>query len=217
MDDEKLQDLRQDYGLDSLNKSDLSVLPMEQFRKWLAHAIEMETDIEANAMVLSTVDAQGQPSSRVVLLKDLIADQLIFYTNHDSNKGQDVLSNPKVTVLFWWRALQRQVRIQGTIEKVADDIAMAYFQSRPIGSQIGAAVSPQSQVIANRQVLETARKQQEAQVEDGQTVTKPPNWGGYQIKPTYFEFWQGGQHRLHDRLRYRRDNDQQWIIERLAP
>lgn len=214
--EEKLKDLRLDYGRDRLEISDLQTDPIIQFKDWFELALHTEGEIEPNAMVLSTVDADGLPSSRVVLLKDIIDGHLVFYTNYLSKKGSDIAETGHVSVVFWWRLLQRQVRVQGVAKKLDSKYADIYFNTRPVGSRIGAIVSPQSQVIASRDLLDEAVRREEEKVESGTMPKRPNHWGGYQIEPQSFEFWQGRSNRLHDRFRYDRKPGS-WSIVRLAP
>ena len=214
--DHSLRDLRQDYGERFLEVSDLNTDPVAQLQFWLAEALKTEGEIEPNAMTLATVDATGQPSARIVLLKGVLDDELIYFTNYQSRKGRELADNPKCSVVFWWRMLHKQVRVEGLVRKVPAAYSRDYFQSRPLGSQLGAIVSPQSEVIANRQVLEKALREQEEHLVPGKVPEKPDYWGGYAIKPHLFEFWQGHTNRLHDRFQYRLEEGA-WIIERLAP
>lgn len=214
---EQLENLRQDYRLDRLEADDLAASPIQQFKAWFADAEASEQIIEANAMTLATATADGIPSARIVLLKGLDEEGFRFYTNYQSTKGQMIEENPYVSLVFFWDALQRQVRVDGTAYKLSEADSTAYFQKRPKGSQIGAWVSPQSQVIERRETLEENAEALKQQFESAETLPKPINWGGYVVKPYQIEFWQGRSSRLHDRLRYRLTEDHQWILERLAP
>jgi pyridoxamine 5'-phosphate oxidase len=167
-------------------------------------------------MSVATVDAEGRPSVRTVLLKGLDERGFVFFTNYESAKGQALADNPRAELLFYWAELERQVRISGRVEQTSREETEAYFRSRPIGNQIGALASPQSQVIPNRDVLEQRYAELEREFQAGD-VPLPDHWGGYRVVPETIEFWQGRKSRLHDRLRYRRDDGGQWIIERLAP
>jgi pyridoxamine 5'-phosphate oxidase len=210
----ELADLRRDYRQANLDEADIDKNPIEQFSVWMAQARAAGVP-EPNAMNLATV-REGKPSARIVLLKGLDIG-FCFYTNFESRKGQDIALNPHVALTFLWHQLERQVRIEGVIEKVEDTIADAYYASRPISSQIGAWASPQSKVISSRKVLEL----NEAEITQkylGTHLPRPPHWGGYRVIPNLIEFWQGRPSRLHDRLCYRKNASvDHWNIERLAP
>ncbi|MGO4294641.1 pyridoxamine 5'-phosphate oxidase [Chitinophaga sp. RAB17] len=212
---QKIADLRKDYKLASLDESEIAPYPLAQFGKWWDDAIHSEID-EANAMTLATSTPDGHPSARIVLLKSFAEDGFLFFSNYESRKGQELAENPHVTLLFFWRELERQVRIEGTVSKAPVAISNEYYNSRPLGSRIGAIVSPQSKVIPGRSFLEeqvdqaTAKYQQEA-------PQRPDYWGGYVVKPQVIEFWQGRSNRLHDRILYTLTADGSWKIERLAP
>lgn len=208
---QKIADLRLDYQLATLNEQDVAAEPLQQFDRWWVEAIQSELE-EPNAMTLATSTPEGKPSARIVLLKSFDVDGFLFFTNYESRKGQELAANPQVTLLFFWKELQRQVRIEGTVSKAALNISDEYFRSRPVGSQIGAIVSPQSQVIPGRSFLEDKVKALE-----GQTLQRPEHWGGYVVKPQQVEFWQGRSSRLHDRLLYTLAADGSWEISRLAP
>lgn len=207
--------IRQDYALGSLSESDVNNNPIVQFNKWFNEAIHSEV-IEPNAMVLSTVGEYSLPSSRVVLLKDLKEDGFSFFTNYLSRKGKEIDFNPHVSILFFWPELQRQVRIEGLIEKLPGEDSDEYFQSRPKGSRIGAIASPQSTTIPNRGFLEARVNDLEKQYQEDEIVPRPDFWGGYLVKPLYIEFWQGRSSRLHDRISFQKIEDS-WKIIRLAP
>ncbi|MGI9138951.1 MAG: pyridoxamine 5'-phosphate oxidase, partial [Sediminibacterium sp.] len=191
--------IRRDYQMASLEEANTSAHPMDQFEHWWEDAMASNID-EVNAFVLSTVDAQRAPSSRVILLKGFTPEGFIFFTNYESAKGQDIIANPVAAMNFFWKELERQVRITGTIKKISTEESEAYFHSRPLGSQVGAISSPQSKVIPNRDYLEqlvatNLEKYKEA------IVPLPSNWGGYIVHPTNIEFWQGRSSRLHDRIK----------------
>ena len=208
-------DRRADYDWGALIESDAAQRPVDQLRRWLEEAEEADAP-EPNAMVVATVDATGRPSMRNVLLRGLSDDAVLdFYTNRRSHKGHDIASNPNVCLLFSWLGLHRQVRINGVASPIDDERCDAYFATRPRGSQISAWASRQSSVVADREHLEAAVAEIEARF-DGIEVPRPPFWGGYAVRCTEFEFWQGRANRLHDRLHYWRHGDQ-WRLERLAP
>lgn len=212
----KIADLRQDYLLKSLDVSDVNANPFLQFEKWFNEALKSEI-LEPNAMTLATVSSEGKPSARVVLLKGLETEGFVFYTNYDSKKGQDMDQNPYVALCFNWLDLQRQVRIEGIVSKVSDEISTEYFNSRPKSSRIGAWSSPQSQIVGNRAFLEEKYKELSQKYENTEGVPRPKFWGGYIVKPTMIEFWQGRSSRLHDRIVYEKTEGGAWKIERLAP
>jgi len=207
--------IRRDYQLASLDEASSSLHPMDQFEHWWEEAIASNID-EVNAFVLSTINAEGAPSSRVVLLKNLTPQGFVFYTNYESAKGKEIEANPLVAINFFWKELERQVRITGTIKKVSTEESEQYFHSRPLGSQVGAWSSPQSQVIPNRAYLEGLMAANEEKYKKG-VVPLPPHWGGYIVHPTSVEFWQGRSSRLHDRIKYTLEANGQWTKVRLAP
>lgn len=207
--------MRQDYMLKSFGIKDVLTDPFEQFKVWFDEALNSEIP-EPNAMTLATASREGIPSARIVLLKGLEKGGFVFYTNYESRKGQEMSENPHVSLVFCWLELQRQIRIEGTVTKTTKKESTIYFQSRPRGSQIGAWSSSQSRPIDSRQVLEDNVKAIEKQFEDFEQLPLPPFWGGYIVKPTAIEFWQGRTSRLHDRIRYRKEK-RSWKIERLAP
>lgn len=213
-----LENLREDYSLSSLEEADVFENPIRQFQKWFKEA-ETANVIEPNVMILATATTNGIPSTRVVLLKGCDEEGFRFYTNYDSAKGKEMAANPNVSLVFFWQAMQRQVRIQGEVYKLSEEVSTSYFQSRPKGSQIGAWASPQSQVIEDRTVLEEKVAALNAEYEATDNLPKPPHWGGYVVKPYQIEFWQGRSSRLHDRLRYTITelNPKKWTLERLAP
>ena len=210
----KISDLRKDYTLNGLDKADVSPDPIAQFRAWFEAALSAGVP-EPNAMHVSTVTADGRPDGRIVLIKDVSEAGFVFYTNYASRKGRELTGHPFAALTFFYPELERQIRIEGRVEKVSDAESDAYFNSRPRGSQIGAWVSDQSRVIDSRAVLETRQRELEAQFAD-QPVPRPAHWGGFRVVPDALEFWQGRPSRLHDRIRYRKEG-QSWIIERLAP
>lgn len=211
-----LSALRADYTKSMLRAADLAANPFVQFEQWFAQAEKCEID-EPNAMCLATVAADGQPSTRVVLLKGCSEQGLVFYTNYESRKASEMEANPRVSVNFLWLPLQRQVNISGRVERVTKVEALKYFISRPLASRLGAWSSPQSQVITSRQILEAKLDQMKRKFADGK-VPLPDHWGGYRIVPERFEFWQGGGARLHDRFLYQRHQSRQWKAPvRLAP
>ncbi|GAB4035425.1 pyridoxamine 5'-phosphate oxidase [Spirosoma jeollabukense] len=209
-----ISDLRNEYTLNGLDKADVLPDPVAQFRQWFDAALTANVP-EPNAMHVSTVTAEGRPDGRIVLLKDVSDAGFVFYTNYESRKGRELIGHPFATLTFFYPELERQIRIEGRVEKVSAEESDAYFSSRPRGSQIGAWVSHQSFVIDNREVLETRQRELEARFAD-QPIPRPPYWGGFRVVPDVLEFWQGRPSRLHDRIRYRKEGDN-WIIERLSP
>ena len=209
-----LADLRKDYSLAGLAETDLARDPFRQFEKWFAEA-EAAKIVEPNAMVVSTAGRDGRPSSRTVLLKAVDGRGFVFYSNYESRKGRELEGNPRISLLFPWIAMERQVIVEGTAARVPREESEAYFHSRPRGNQLGAWVSPQSSIIASRGVLEDNLKALEQKYAGGE-IPMPPQWGGWRVVPDAVEFWQGRRNRLHDRLRYRREKDG-WTVERLAP
>ncbi|PVY40685.1 pyridoxamine 5'-phosphate oxidase [Pontibacter virosus] len=207
--------IRKNYSRQALTEESVSNNPLDQFKGWLNEAILSEV-LEPTALVLSTVSADCRPSARVVLLKEVSSDGFVFFTNYDSRKGQDLAERPLGSITFFWAELERQVRIEGTIEKVAADVSDTYFHSRPRGSQIGAWASPQSREINSREELERAEAKYEKDFASLDMVPRPQHWGGYVLKPEYIEFWQGRPNRLHDRIVFERADDQ-WSRKRLAP
>ena len=211
-----IADLRRDYSLAGLSEADLDRDPIRQFRRWFDQALDAQIT-EPNAMVLATVDATGQPSTRVVLLKAVDERGFSFFTNYESRKGRELSGNPRASLTFPWIALERQVCITGSVTKLSREESEAYFKLRPRGSRLGAWASPkQSEVVADRADLEARMRALEAK-HPGEDIPLPPYWGGYLLAPTEIEFWQGRPSRLHDRLRYARQPDGSWKIERLSP
>ncbi|MFT3909416.1 MAG: pyridoxamine 5'-phosphate oxidase [Ferruginibacter sp.] len=210
-----IADIRKEYKLETLNETDTEQDPLKQFEKWWDQATASDID-EVNAMTLSTVDKNNKPSSRIVLLKGFNEHGFVFYTNYQSHKATDMEHNPNVSLVFFWKELQRQVRIEGTVSKVDAEESDRYFNSRPDGSKIGAWASPQSSVIISREVLEKKEAEYTSKF-SGTTIPRPPHWGGYIIKPTIIEFWQGRPSRLHDRICYSLAENNNWKKERLAP
>jgi pyridoxamine 5'-phosphate oxidase len=207
--------IRKDYQLQSLLETDVANNPFEQFNRWWDDAIKSDLD-EVNAMTLATASATGMPSARIVLLKSASADGFVFFTNYNSHKGKELEENPFACLVFFWKELERQIRITGTIEKVTAAESDEYFNSRPAGSRIGAWASPQSSIIPSRKTIETNIAQYEQEFAGAQ-ITRPPHWGGYIVKPTVIEFWQGRPNRLHDRIQYTKQPDESWKFDRLAP
>ncbi len=210
-----IEHIRQSYERDTLDESKLDPNPFRQLRAWLDDAISAQV-IEPNSMCLATVDEQGHPDARFVLLRGLDERGLVFYTNSRSAKGRQLAHCPYATAVFWWGVLERQVRVSGSVELVSEEEADAYFATRPRGHQLSAWVSPQSEVVPSREWLEEHAREVEARFE-GQPVPRPDYWTGYRIVPQVFEFWQGRRNRLHDRIRYVRQEDGTWRRERLAP
>ena len=208
--------MRQSYELADLSDAAKTSAPLDLFSEWFSQADNHSEIEEANAMSLVTLGADGYPKARVVLLKHFDSDGFVFYTNYKSDKGQAIAAHSKVGISFFWPALQRQVIIQGQAEKLTAAASDAYFDSRPLGSRLGAWVSPQSQVIANREVLETRLKEIEKKYAHS-APRRPNHWGGYVVKPFSIEFWQGRPNRLHDRLLFTQSDDFQWSAQRLAP
>ncbi len=208
--------LRENYARQALSETDLLSDPVAQFATWFREAVDSQVR-EPNAMTLATASRQGRPSARTVLLKGFDAAGFVFYTNYESRKGQELAENPQAALLFTWLDLERQVRIEGLVEKITPAESLAYFQSRPKGSQIGTWASPQSRVIADRSVLEATEAELRSQYAAATNLPLPPFWGGYRLQPDLFEFWQGRPNRLHDRLLYSRRQAGDWSLVRLAP
>ncbi|HET6569070.1 MAG TPA: pyridoxamine 5'-phosphate oxidase [Rhodothermales bacterium] len=208
-------DLRREYMQRELDESDIAADPITQFASWYREALTSGV-VEPNAMTLATVAAEGRPSARIVLLKDFDAHGFTFFTNYDSRKGRELEQNPWAALVFWWDVMERQVRIEGRVARVAPEMSDEYFASRPYGSRLGAWASPQSRVLPDRGALTEALTALDAKYSGGD-VPRPPHWGGYRLSPTAVEFWQGRPSRLHDRIRYTLQPDGTWRTERLAP
>ena len=213
---ENLHDKRKIYDRSELLENQIKENPMEQFRDWFLDAEQNSRISEANAMSISTLEEDGCPRSRMVLLKSFTWEGFIFYTNYDNRKGKAIESNHKACLHFFWPDLERQIIIKADLEKQAPNLSDGYFHSRPKGSQLGALVSPQSEIIPNREFLEGKLKELETEFENRE-VPRPENWGGYLAKPYEIEFWQGRPNRLHDRIIYELQTDFDWKISRLAP
>lgn len=210
-----IADIRKEYKMRSLSEKEVAANAFEQFDKWWKEAMASDID-EVNAMTLATSSVDGIPAARIVLLKGVDKNGFIFFTNYNSFKGQQLLDNPRACLVFFWKELQRQVRITGLVEKINSKESDDYFNSRPEGSRIGAWASPQSQVIVSRDWLEENEKKLQQEFKN-KIIQRPPHWGGYRVKPISMEFWQGRPNRLHDRINYTVQENGSWIIERLAP
>jgi pyridoxamine 5'-phosphate oxidase len=211
----QIANMRKEYVWGGLSEADVESDPIRQFEKWFEQALTANLP-EPNAMTLATATPDGQPSVRVVLLKGFDASGFTFFTNYHSRKGREIAANARAALLFFWPELQRQVRIEGTVERVAEAESDAYFRSRPLGSRLGAWASQQSEVIPSRDVLEERVRELMQRYSDGE-VPRPPHWGGYRVRPLTIEFWQGRPDRLHDRLRYQRMQPDGWRLDRLSP
>ncbi len=211
-----LADIRINYSLKELSIDAVASDPFRQFETWMQEALSAKVD-EPTAMTLSTADAHGKPTARIVLLKALEKNGFVFYTNYESRKGQQLLANPYAALTFFWPALERQVRVEGSVERVPAEASDNYFHSRPRGSQIGAWSSPQSQPIQGREILENLVQEYSSKFNNLEVIPRPEHWGGYVVKPERIEFWQGRQNRLHDRLLYELESSGNWHIQRLAP
>jgi pyridoxamine 5'-phosphate oxidase len=211
----RIAGIRKNYSRKKLSEKKAAADPFKQFAKWWKQALAAKI-AEPNAMTLATASADGLPSARIVLLKDFSKDGFVFFTNYESFKGRQLSENPKACLVFFWKDLERQVRITGLVEKTDPKISEEYFHSRPAGSQLGALVSPQSRVIPGRDWLDDQYKRSKKEIAGG-TVPRPGYWGGYLVKPVIIEFWQGRPSRLHDRLQYSLQEDGSWKMERLAP
>jgi pyridoxamine 5'-phosphate oxidase len=210
-----IADIRKEYKLQTLSEKDVLKDPIDQFDKWWQEAVHAGID-EVNAMTLATASADGMPDARIVLLKGFDSKGFSFFTNYNSSKGQQLLENPRAALVFFWKELERQVRISGLVALASEKVSDDYFNSRPEGSRLGAWASPQSEVIENREWLEGNEKKLRDKWADS-SITRPPHWGGYVIRPVRMEFWQGRPSRLHDRILFSLQGNGQWKIERLAP
>jgi pyridoxamine 5'-phosphate oxidase len=211
----KIADIRKNYSKKKLSEVKANPDPLKQFAKWWKQAGKSNLE-EANAMTLATASSDGVPSARIVLLKDFSEKGFTFFTNYNSFKGQQLAENPKACLVFFWKELERQVRITGLVEKINEEASNEYFSSRPVDSQLGAIASPQSQVIESREWLNEKFVQTKKEFENS-NIQRPANWGGYIVKPVIIEFWQGRPSRLHDRLQYTLQENGEWKVERLAP
>lgn len=211
---QSISHLRKEYQLKSFSESEVNSNPIVQFDTWWNEATNAEI-VEANAMTLATASTDGVPSARIVLLKEYTDKGFVFFTNYESYKAQQLAENPRASLLFFWKELERQVRITGLVEKINAVESDVYFNSRPLGSRVGATASPQSHIIENRQWLEQKVKETEDKWND--EIKRPSYWGGYRVKPVIIEFWQGRPSRLHDRIQYTLQENGQWFKVRLAP
>lgn len=209
-----IKDIRKEYSLHTLNEDDVAKDPFEQFTKWWNEAVKSDI-LEVNAMTLATVSNEGKPSARIVLLKNYDERGFVFFTNYESHKGKELSINANAALVFFWKEIERQIRIEGITEKIDADESDAYFLSRPEGSRIGAWASPQSKIIENRNLLEENVIQLKEKFKN--SIPRPPYWGGYRVMPDLIEFWQGRSNRLHDRLQYTKTGYGSWKVERLAP
>ena len=210
-----ISDLRREYTLTGLHERDLDPSPFKQFGRWFEQALSAGL-LDANAMTVATSSREGKPSARVMLLKDFDEKGFVFFTNYESRKGRELDENPYAAMVFFWAELERQVRITGRVSRISQEESEEYFHSRPIGSQLGAWASHQSEVIRTPELLENRIKELESEYE-GKTIPMPAFWGGLLLSPETIEYWQGRPNRLHDRLRYTLQPDGPWRIERLSP
>ena len=209
-----IADIRKDYRLLSFDEKDADANPTKQFSRWWDEAVESKVE-EVNAMTLATSTQNGKPSARIVLLKDFDDRGFIFFTNYESHKGKELNENPFAALVFFWKEIERQIRIEGSIEKVSSEESDNYFFSRPEGSRIGAWASPQSNIIPNRDLLNDNVEKFTSEFKNN--IPRPPHWGGYRVIPKLIEFWQGRSNRLHDRLQYTKTTNGSWKVDRLAP
>ena len=214
IDNNEISKLRKEYSLKELRKKNVNKNPFDQFSNWFQDAVKSKIE-EPNAMILATADKSGTPSLRVVLLKSVDIDGLIFYTNYNSQKGRELSENPNASILFFWLPLERQIRISGKVIKLDEKESFEYFKSRPYESQIGAWASKQSEAIEDRSELEMKFEKYKSLFKEG-NVPLPPNWGGFKLVPQTFEFWQGRESRLHDRIRYSK-SENGWDLDRISP
>lgn len=210
-----IADIRKEYKLQTLEEEQVHANPITQFEKWWNEAITASIE-EVNSMTLATASADGVPSARIVLLKGYDENGFIFFTNYESFKGKQIEENPRGCLVFFWKELERQVRVTGLIKKISAEASDQYYNGRPVGSKIGAIVSPQSQVIESKEWLMN-REFELLKEYEGKPVSRPPHWGGYCVQPITIEFWQGRPNRLHDRIQYSLQGNGEWKIERLAP
>jgi len=211
----QIAEIRKEYSLHRLSESDVAEDPIKQFEQWWKDAVKSEL-LEVNAVTLATSSADGLPSARIVLMKGFSEAGFQFYTNYESFKGKQLLENPRACLVFFWKELERQVRITGLVEKLSKEDSDTYFNSRPPGSRIGAWASPQSEVIKSGEWLDQQVDQYKSRFTEN-NIPRPPHWGGYLVRPVTIEFWQGRPNRLHDRLQYNLLDNGSWLIERLAP
>lgn len=216
MDEQLAQQMRKEYSQAGLKRSDLAEDPLEQFERWMSQAAAAPIH-EPNAMTLATATADGRPSARMVLLKEVSQGGFVFFTNYESRKSAELAANNRAALVFWWGILEKQIRIEGVVDRIAADESDAYFQSRPRGSRLGAWVSPQSRPLPNREALKSRQEEVTESFLDQDQFPRPPYWGGYRLVPEKLEFWQGRPSRLHDRFLYEREENGLWHVTRLAP
>ncbi len=213
--DKPISGIRREHALRGLSEAEADPDPFRQFDAWLDDVFKANLP-DPNAMTLATIGADGQPAARIVLLKGFSRDGFVFHTNYESRKGRELAENPYAAACFWWSELDRQVRIEGTAERLSDEESDAYFETRPRESQLAAWTSKQSRTLKDRRELEQRFTEVTSRYKD-KSVSRPPHWGGFRIRPTVIEFWQGRRQRLHDRLRYWQDGEGKWVRERLSP